>query len=172
MNRWQIFLAKLVYSYDKSAPALWYPPYKQDWIVGTSQPHGSKPLVQLALRVVKGDLSHLQYHEFGVDRESHGHTGMIGFVEDSITGSLRRDNCVGSLLIEYPLPIAAANRGTPLEAKAAASKYKSGHVVADLEQAAEFEQQQSDSDEDEEQGGGITNGTCHHSDLSRSVRAH
>ena len=29
-------------------------------------------------------------------------------------------------------------------------------MVADLEQAAEFEQQQPDSDEDEEQGGGIT----------------
>ena len=53
------------------------------------------------------------------------------------------------------MPVAAARREEPAEAKAAASEYEGGHVIADLEQAEEFERPQSDSDEGEEQAGGI-----------------
>ena len=90
LHRWQICLAQLVYTYDKSTPELWHAPYNVDWIVGQSRPHGSRALLQLALRVREGDLSHLQHNEFGVPRDSFGYTGVVGFVEASVTGSLRR----------------------------------------------------------------------------------
>ena len=93
-------------------------------------------------------MSHLHYNEFGVPRDSNGHTGVIGFVEASVTGILRRpwkDNSVGSLWTYPPLPI-ISGREEPLESKAEASEYRVGLVAANLEQAAEFEQQQSDSD--------------------------
>lgn len=169
LHRWQISLAQLVHTYDKSTPELWRPPYHLDWIVGESRPHGSRALVQLALRVREGDSSHLQHNEFGVPRDSIGHMGVIGFVEASVSGSLRRPrelNSVGSLWIYPPLPIIsdreepreskAEASEEPLESKAEACEYRVGPVEEDHEQAAEFERLKSDSEGDDEQAGGIS----------------
>jgi hypothetical protein len=157
----------LVYTYDKSTPELWNEPYNVDWIVGQSRPHGSKALLQLALRVRGGDLSHLQHNEFGVPRDSFRYTGVVGFVEASVTGSLRRPHELnrqasgfGSVWIYPPSPIIGGREQPsdeePIESKAAGSEYEVAPEEAGSEQAGGFECLKSDSGEDDEQGGGIS----------------
>ena len=167
LHRWQICLAQLVYTYDKSTPELKNEPYNVDWIVGQSRPHGSKALLQLALRVRRGDLSHLQHNEFGVPRDSFRYTSVIGFVEASVTGSLRRPHELnrqasgfGSVWIYPPTPIIGGREQPsdeePIESKAADSEYEVAPEEAGSEQAGGFECLKSDSGEDDEQGGGIS----------------
>ena len=140
--------------------------------------------MQLALRVREGDLSHLQHNEFGVPRDSIGHTGVVGFVEASVSGSLRRPrelNSVGSLWIYPPLPIIsdreepreskAEASEEPLESKAEACEYRVGPVEEDHEQAAEFERLKSDSEGDDEQAGAFpSHTTALHKLLSQRLR--